>query len=182
MDRRIIRWGIAGTLLGSLALGASAPAKSKLTATKSSRSSQASEAAQKPDSIRWLTDLRVAHHVSVATGRPMLIVFGGPWCHLCKKLEKEVLAQPTLAKYINTMFVPVHVDLGVQENQKISQTLEIKGIPTAVVLNANADLIGFIEGYVDAPKFAQALKGSLEYQRTLAAQQVQPASASSRAK
>ena len=170
MDRRIAYAGVFAGLLGLFAWGATAGAKPKQATAKSSPSSRISETANREDSIHWLHNLRVAHHVSVATGRPILIVFGGPWCQYCKKLENEVLTQPRLAQFINTSFVPVHIDTGVDENHWISEALEVHALPTSVVLNSNADLIGFIEGYVEAPKFAQALKEALTYQRTLSVQ------------
>lgn len=170
MDRRIVCVGALAGLVGLVAVGASAGAKPKPASTKSSQASRTSVSAEKSETIHWLHNLRVAHHVSVATGKPLLIVFGAPWCQFCKKLEHEVLAQPRLAKYINASFVPVHIDLGVDEDRWIAEALEVKGLPTSVVLSSHADLIGFIEGYVEAPQFAAALKDSLTHGRTLAAQ------------
>jgi len=166
MDRRVVRWGIAGALLGSLAIATSAGAKPRLGFIKSSRSAQSAEAGNRDESIRWVHDLRVAHHVSVATGRPILIVFGASWCGPCKKLQNEVLSQPRLATYINKMFVPVHIDI--DQNRKVAETLEVKEVPTSVVLSSNGDLLAKFVGCVEAPQYAQALKESLAYQKTLA--------------
>ncbi len=175
MDRRIMHVGALAGLLGCLAAGASVSAKPKPAAEKSAQVSRVPASAEKPEPIHWLHNLRVAHHVSVATGKPMLIVFGAPWCKFCKKLENEVLTQPRLAKYINKSFVPVHVDLGVDEDRWIAEALEVNALPTSVVLSSNADLIGFIEGYVEAPQFAVALKESQAHGRTLATRAEKPA-------
>ena len=164
MDRRIIRWGLLVVLLTTATWGTTAWAKSIFT-RKPSQPAQTQKPSQPAESIRWLHDLKAAHKASVASGRPMLIVFSGPKCFYCRKLENEVFAQPAMAKYINRAFVPVHLNL--EKNREAAQVLEVTSLPTSVILSADADLLGSIEGFVGTREFTDVLHRSLEFQKSL---------------
>src|SRR5579863_518629 len=173
MDRRIIRWGLSGVLLATVAVGATAaikpvPAsanKPTLASRKAEQNTQTTQASPNAPSVKWIYDLKTAHEQSLATGKPMLIVCGGPWCVYCRKLEKEVLGHPTIARYINKTFFAVHLDS--EKDQKAVQILEVKSLPTTVILSPNADLLGSVEGYVKARDYALVLKQSIDFQKTL---------------
>lgn len=105
--------------------------------------------------ILWQADLPAASKVAAAQNKPILIVFGADWCHYCKKLEKETLSQPEMARYINQTFVAVHLDA--DQEKKAMQTLKVKGLPCSVVLTPDAKLIGRIEGYKKGPEYREQL-------------------------
>ena len=105
--------------------------------------------------IKWQTDLHAAHRLSRQTNKPMLFVFGADWCTWCKKLEKTTLTDRELVAYINANFVPVHIDA--DRDPRVVQILEAEGLPCAVVLSPNADLLGRIEGFRDATAYRSAL-------------------------
>jgi thioredoxin-related protein len=164
MDRRIIRVGLLGLVLVSVALG-TAFARPKAYRKVSARTTPKKATATSAAAIHWQTDLEMAHRFSIATGRPMLVVFGAPWCTYCKKLENETMAHPSLVNYINSVFVPVHLDF--EKDRRIAQVLEVKSLPTAVILSSEADLLGSIEGFVSPSEFSAVLQQSMEFQRTL---------------
>lgn len=118
--------------------------------------------------ITWQSSLKAAHKLAREQNKPMLLVFGAEWCGYCKKLEKTTLENPQLAKYINSTFVSVHID--VDDEEKIAQILEVKSLPCTIVLSPGADLLGRFEGYMQpAPmyqKLASANKLHLEGQAT----------------
>jgi thioredoxin-related protein len=105
--------------------------------------------------IKWQTDLRAAHRLSQQTNKPMLFVFGADWCTWCKKLEKTTLTDQELVTYINANFVPIHIDA--DRDPRVVKILEAEGLPCAVVLSPNADLLGRIEGFRDATAYRSAL-------------------------
>lgn len=149
-------------LVTSVAMGATVATKPPTASRAPRRPVQATQA---PQSIQWLHDLNKAHRLSKETGRPILIVFGGPWCQYCKKLDKEVLSHKTIVKYVNATFIPVHLDA--QKDERAAKILEVKSLPTTIVLSPDADLLGSVEGYVAAKDYATVLKQSVQFQKSL---------------
>jgi thioredoxin-related protein len=105
--------------------------------------------------INWQTDLKKAHAESVRLNRPMLLVFGADWCIYCRKMEKTTLATPLLVSYVNNSFVPVQLDL--EKNKDVAKILGVDRVPCTVVLSPRADLLGRLVGFVDWPKYRDAL-------------------------
>jgi thioredoxin 1 len=108
--------------------------------------------------IAWFHDLYEAHQQSARTGRPMLIVFGAPWCHYCREMEAKTLRDPKLVSYVAANFVPVHLDT--EHDQRVAEILKVKPIPCTVVLSPGADLLGKIVGYEEVPQYYQQLEKS----------------------
>ena len=162
MNRRIIRLGICGVLLTSVAVGATVSTKSRSTSKKG--------AATTSVSIRWIEDLQKAHRVANTTGKPLLIVVGGPSCQHCKRLEHEVLQHPTIARYINQSYVPVHLDSS--KDREAVEILEIESLPTTLALSPDAELLGKIEGYVGTKEFATMLKQASDVNKSMRGDQV----------
>jgi thioredoxin-like negative regulator of GroEL len=117
--------------------------------------------------VKWQSDLRTAHKLAVQQNKPIMIVFGAEWCGFCKKLEKTTLSNPQLAKYINSTFLSVHID--VDEEEKVAQILNVKSLPCTIILSPSADLLGRFEGFMQpAPmyqKLASAQKLHTEIQQ-----------------
>ena len=151
MDRRKIQWGIAGLLLVSFAWGAQLIAKPP--------------AAQASRGVEWHYDLQAAHKLAVASNKPLLLVFGAPWCGYCQKLEKETLADPTLAKFVNAEFIAVHQDF--DKDHRVAEILEVKSLPTSVILNSDADLLGTIVGFVGKAECQKSLRKALDVDKNL---------------
>jgi thiol-disulfide isomerase/thioredoxin len=108
-----------------------------------------------PGGIKWQTDINVAHRLSQQSNKPMLFVFGADWCTWCKKLEKTTLTNRELVHHINMHFVPVHIDA--DKDPRVVEILEAQALPCAVILSPNADLLGRINGFKDAPAYQAAL-------------------------
>lgn len=164
MDRRVLAGGLGVILMAAMCWGVSAGPK--LPFFRRPAPPQEASAKQASATIHWLHDLRTAHRFSVATGRPMLVVFGASWCTYCKKLEAEVTANPTLTNYINTAFVPVHLDF--ERDKRAAEILEVKSLPMTVVLSPDADLLASVEGYVKPTQYGQALQQAVEFHQSLA--------------
>lgn len=163
MDRRRLGWVVLGAVFLSIVWGASGFAKSRFGIRRLS----GTRAKAPADPIQWQHDLRSAHRVSQETGRPILIVVCGPGCAPCRRLTTETLGDSSLATFINTEFVPVHLDYRKPEDQRSAEILEVKALPTCVILNSQAELLGAVEGFVRPPEFTKLLYQTLAYQRKL---------------
>ncbi len=105
--------------------------------------------------ITWQKSLKDAHKLAVQQNKPIMVVFGAEWCGFCKKLEKTTLTNPQLAKYINSTFVSVHID--VDDEKKIAEILDVKSLPCTIILSPEADLLGRFEGYMQPAPMYQKL-------------------------
>jgi thioredoxin-related protein len=167
MERRSIHRVLTGAILFSVVWGTSGWAKSRFIRRLAGIKGRETAAAAEP--IRWQPDLKSAQRLALESGRPILIVMGGDRCAYCKKLEVETLGDAATANYVNTSFVPVHLHW--ERDQRAARILEVKALPTCVVLSPEADLLGSVEGFVKPSEFAQLLHQSLEYQRKLQEEQ-----------
>lgn len=152
MDRRIIHASVAGiVILGFVALGSQSWAKLQFTKERAT--------------VRWQYDLKAAHKIAVATKRPLLLVFGGASCVYCRQFESKTLSDPAVANYVNSQFVPVHLDY--DKDRRIADILEVQSLPTSVVLNADADLLGSVVGYIGKSECEKFLRTALDTERNL---------------
>ncbi len=115
--------------------------------------------------VKWYSDLTAAHRAALAANRPMLLVFSASWCVPCKRMDKEALHDPVLARYINASFIPVHLD--VDRDQRVAKILEITSVPTTVVLSPNADLLGRIPEYRGKAPYQKSLQIALDKGKSL---------------
>ncbi len=115
--------------------------------------------AKKP-AIRWQTDLKIAHEISLELNRPMLVVFDADWCNYCRKMEQTTLSEPKLISQINNDFVPVHLNL--DDHGRIAEILEVNRIPCTVALSPRADLLGRLTGYVGLKQYGESLDRVLD--------------------
>lgn len=107
--------------------------------------------------ITWQPNLQEAHKLSVEQNKPMVLVFGAPWCHYCKKMDQTTLTDPSLARYVNENFIAVHVD--VEDQPRVAKILEIESLPCTVILSPEADLLGRFEGFRQpAPFYSELTK------------------------
>lgn len=105
--------------------------------------------------LAWQPDLHTAHKVAVREQKPLLLVFGADWCGFCKKLEQTTLEDKDLVRYINTSFVPVHLDA--DKDERICEILEVSSLPCTVILTPDADLLDKFIGYLDVAGYQRKL-------------------------
>ena len=70
----------------------------------------------------------------------MLVDFGARWCPSCVRLEDEIFGT-TRFKNMTKDFVKVKIDVDRFENTVVSEKYSVKGIPTLLVVNSDAQEI-----------------------------------------
>ncbi|MBD3674558.1 MAG: thioredoxin family protein [Planctomycetaceae bacterium] len=113
--------------------------------------------------IEWETDLLKARTKALKVDKPILIVFGAEWCTFCKKMEQTTLAEKEMVKAINERFVPVHLDF--DKSKAIAKALEVKGIPSSIVISTDADVLARKDGFAKSEEYLKILaKGLYNHQ------------------
>jgi thiol-disulfide isomerase/thioredoxin len=79
------------------------------------------------------TDYAQAYQRSLATGRPLLVLVGAPWCPACEQMKHSVLPQVAEAGGLNDV-VFAYVDFD-QQQELASRLLESKSIPQLIRLD-----------------------------------------------
>jgi uncharacterized protein YyaL (SSP411 family) len=120
------------------------------------------------DRVEWVP-LASAGELSRATGRPLLYHFSAEWCGPCKRLERDVFADPRRASWIGRQFVPVRVldreredGLNSDEVRRLKEQMGVDAFPTLVVARPDGTVVARHEGYGgNARQIAQVLDQAL---------------------
>jgi uncharacterized protein YyaL (SSP411 family) len=122
-------------------------------------------AAPKRSDVRWESNLQAAHRLSVEKKLPILIVFGAEWCGYCHQLERDTFGDAGTAEFVNQRFIPLRLDF--DRDRRIAEILEVKSVPTTVILSPSADLLGTIVGYVKTDRYQKSLLAALDFERLI---------------
>ena len=109
--------------------------------------------------VRWATDVETSLKSANESQRLVLMKFTAEWCGYCKKMERTTFADESVARLVNTRFVPVIVDA--DEHKDLVTHLKITGLPALLVVSPDMMILERITGYQTAdrllPKLNQAL-------------------------
>ncbi|HKK98972.1 MAG TPA: thioredoxin fold domain-containing protein [Desulfotignum sp.] len=86
----------------------------------------------------------------------VFLYFYAQWCTYCTKLKKTTFVDENVRAYLDKNFVSISVDT--DQNQKLSQTWQVKGLPTMWFLTPDGSRISNLPGYVDGSQLLQILR------------------------
>lgn len=109
--------------------------------------------AQQP--ISWAPTLEQAQHLASQTNRLVLIHFWAPWCGACKRMESDVLAQPSVLARLNADYVPVKIDA--DHFPATARKYGITALPTTVILSPQGHMLDSIRGRLEADQYTMHL-------------------------
>ncbi len=105
--------------------------------------------------VRWEPTLDSAQRLASQTGRPVLIYFTAPWCAVCKRMEAEVLTQPSVAGEITADYVPVKVDP--DHFPATARQYGVTALPTTVITTPQGQVLVAMQGRVEAADYVTRL-------------------------
>lgn len=115
------------------------------------------------DLVKW-RPIAAASEEARSTARPLLYDFTAEWCPPCRVMEREVFADESAARTIETSFVPVRVLDRVREEGRnppdvaaLQARFGVTAFPTLVVVSAHGGSPTVIEGYPGKPTLMRRL-------------------------
>jgi thioredoxin-related protein len=114
--------------------------------------------------VTWRTDYNTARKEATEKGLPLLIVIGTDDCFYCRKLEAGPLKSPTVTSLLAGNFVALKLDA--TRAPELTKLLKVQMYPTTVLAGPDGKIHAFIEGYVEADRFAEQLKRTLTQANT----------------
>ena len=73
-------------------------------------------------------------------GKPVVIDFSADWCTTCREMEKITFSDPGVkSKLSETEFITVDVTKNTDDDKAILKKLDVLGLPTVVLINANGE-------------------------------------------
>ena len=103
----------------------------------------------------WEPTLDSAQREAGQTNRPVLLYFWAPWCTVCKRMEAEALAQPSVAGEITANYVAVKVDA--DHFPATARQYGVTALPTTVIATPQGQLLISMQGRVEAAEYAARL-------------------------
>jgi len=122
-----------------------------------------SPSAEREGGVAWSQSYDVSTKVAAMEKSPVLLFFTASWCRWCRKLEREVLVEPTVMSQLRKF---VCVKLDVDKNHEVAMAYGVVSMPRIVVLNTQNEIIGDWLGYHDTKAFLQLLADTQPYLNT----------------
>lgn len=86
----------------------------------------------------------------------VFLYFYAQWCTYCTKLKKTTFLDEKVLAYLEKNFISISVDT--DQNQNLSHTWQVKGLPTMWFLTPDGSRISSLPGYVDGSQFLHILR------------------------
>jgi uncharacterized protein len=91
------------------------------------------------NAVDWLPWGRDAFARAHAERKPVLLSIAAVWCHWCHEMDRTSYADPSIAAFINTRFIPIRVDA--DERPDISERYNLGGWPTTAFLTPDGAIL-----------------------------------------
>src|SRR3989344_560433 len=90
------------------------------------------------------------------------------WCGPCKKMDKEVFTNDSVADFYNKNFLNIKMDMESEEGKKIKKLFSIGAYPTFLYINGEGKLLHKGVGWMKSPEFIKLGKEASDPKTQLA--------------
>jgi HEAT repeat protein/thioredoxin-like negative regulator of GroEL len=111
-------------------------------------------AASAPATVAWETNYDTASQIAKAAGKPLLVIFGAPWCEACHTLNEQ-LKSADVQKELRDL-ARVYVDF--DANHDLAHKMGVGPIPALRVLSVTGRTVAVNDGILSAPELADWLR------------------------
>ena len=102
---------------------------------------EATDAEIPESAIRWRDDYESALSEAKSSGKPLLVVFGASWCPPSKVMKREVWPNTEVSDTVLESFVPLYVDIDLQQHRTVVQRFNVRSIPAVIVVGGEGQIL-----------------------------------------
>lgn len=88
-------------------------------------------------------------------GKPLFVHGYAIWDAYCKKMNKKIYTQPSVAAFYNENFINLKIDLEKGDGAKVKKDYEIEKFPTFLFFNSEKTLVKKETGFRDVDPLIQ---------------------------
>jgi uncharacterized protein YyaL (SSP411 family) len=115
-----------------------------------------SAAASAGDSpIKWRTDIHSALQDARNSQRPIIMFVTAKWCQFCHKMENDTFTNPSIARKMQTEFVPLWIDA--DEYPKLLEKYKVDTFPAMLVFGPDGQFRERAGGYMPVTETGKLL-------------------------
>jgi thioredoxin-like negative regulator of GroEL len=115
--------------------------------------------AARAQDVAWRYDYNRARQEAADKSLPIMLDFGTETCFWCKQLDTRTFTDPEVRALLNERFIPLKVDAN--RHADLAEKLNIRNYPTLVFASSDGRILGYQEGFVEAPKLKEHLTRTL---------------------
>jgi tetratricopeptide (TPR) repeat protein len=150
------RWACGGLLLAAaLARAGAEPAAGPELTPPDADKPVAKAEDSRPREVDWRDDYAKARAEASAKGRPLVIDLTTDNCFWCNQLDARTFKDPEVVRLLNQRCVPLKVDCGKQPF--LAEALRVTSFPTLVYAAPDGKILGYQEGFLEAPALKEQL-------------------------
>lgn len=107
--------------------------------------------------LDWPGDPRQALQQAAAQNKPVFMDLYADWCGICREMEKELLKQPALLKFLRENYITVKVNFD-RHKEYLQKHYGVRSLPWVLILDRNGKQLWKKAGFNDAAAFVRQLQ------------------------